>query len=176
MEKNRETWLRSAVDLMRPYVKERAGVDVPEGLWCSVGFPVTGARSTSGRGAIGECHYATADGVPNLGTGRGTYPLDLLHYRSARARRRTHLVEPLTRHPHRVLVPRAGHLEHPRGLLFPSGRGDRRVGVVSEVGKPSRDSVRKVRTFLDDGRGGLAGQPDGPDGACKRGPVPGPYR
>lgn len=64
MEKNRETWLQSAVDLMRPYVRERAGLDVPEGLWCSVGFPVTGARSTSGRGAIGECHYATADGVP----------------------------------------------------------------------------------------------------------------
>jgi len=64
MEKNRETWLRRAVEIMAPYVAERAGIDVPAGLWVSVGFPVTGARSGSRNQRIGECHYATTDGVP----------------------------------------------------------------------------------------------------------------
>jgi hypothetical protein len=64
MEKNREAWLRRAVELMRPYVAERTGHHVPDGLWVSVGFPVTGARSGSRNQRIGECHYATADGVP----------------------------------------------------------------------------------------------------------------
>jgi hypothetical protein len=64
MDANRETWLRRAVEIMRPYVTERAGITVPGGLWVSVGFPVTGARSGSRNQRIGECHYATADGVP----------------------------------------------------------------------------------------------------------------
>lgn len=64
MEKNREAWLRSAVGLIGPYVKERTGHTVPPDLWVSVGFPVNGARSRNGLKTIGECHYATGDGVP----------------------------------------------------------------------------------------------------------------
>lgn len=63
-ERNRETWLRRAVEIIRPYVADRTGHDVPAGLWVSVGFPVTGARSGSRNQRIGECHYATADGIP----------------------------------------------------------------------------------------------------------------
>ena len=64
MEKNRETWLRQAVAIMGPYVKERTGHEVPADLWVSVGFPINGNRSRNGLKTIGECHYATADGVP----------------------------------------------------------------------------------------------------------------
>jgi hypothetical protein len=64
MEKNREAWLRSAVGIIGPYVQERTGHTVPPDLWVSVGFPINGARSRNGLKTIGECHYATDDGVP----------------------------------------------------------------------------------------------------------------
>jgi len=62
--KTREEWLREAVGLMAPFIHERTALTVPDGLWVSVGFPVTGARAGARNQRIGECHYATADGVP----------------------------------------------------------------------------------------------------------------
>ena len=61
METTREAWLREAVALMRPYVRDRAGLDVPD-VAVSVGFPY----GRGGRHAIGQCHYTTADGAPAL--------------------------------------------------------------------------------------------------------------
>lgn len=57
----REAWLQEAVALMRPYVRERAGLDVPT-VAVSVGFP----HGRGGRHAIGQCFYTTADDVPAL--------------------------------------------------------------------------------------------------------------
>jgi hypothetical protein len=57
----REQWMQRAVELMRPHVRERAGLDVPT-VAVSVGFPY----GRGGRHAIGQCHYQTADGAPAL--------------------------------------------------------------------------------------------------------------
>lgn len=57
---NRETWLHAAIERMRPWFEE-LGIELPP-VKVSVSFPATGWK---GR-AIGECHYAASDGVPQL--------------------------------------------------------------------------------------------------------------
>ena len=80
----REAWLQEAVALMRPYVRERAGLDVPA-VAVSVGFPY----GRGGRHAIGQCHYQTADKVPALfvhpGLDDGGRVLDVLLHEALHA-------------------------------------------------------------------------------------------
>ena len=59
--KTREEWLQGAVSLMRPFVKDSAGLTIPK-VAVSVGFPY-GRRA---RHAIGQCHYNTVDKKPAL--------------------------------------------------------------------------------------------------------------
>jgi hypothetical protein len=56
----REGWLHAAIEYMRPWFAEQAA-EIP-GVYVSVGFPSTGARSAR----IGECHYSGEDGKPQL--------------------------------------------------------------------------------------------------------------
>ncbi len=60
----REGWLQAAITAFRDISQEVAGIEVPEKLYVSVGFP-TGSRKGANR-AIGQCHYGTEDGNRTL--------------------------------------------------------------------------------------------------------------
>lgn len=61
-ELTREEWLTNASELMAPLF-ERVGV-TPKPVRISVGFP---ANTRAGKGkTIGECHYMSADGIPQV--------------------------------------------------------------------------------------------------------------
>ena len=61
-ELTREEWLTNASELMAPLF-ERVGI-TPKPVRISVGFP---ANTRAGKGkTIGECHYMSADGIPQV--------------------------------------------------------------------------------------------------------------
>lgn len=59
--KTREEWLQIATDKMRAELFATNGYDLPQ-VRVSVGFP---SNSRGGK-VIGQCHYASADGVPQI--------------------------------------------------------------------------------------------------------------
>jgi len=59
--KTREEWLQQATDKMRAELFAEQGYEVPT-VRVSVGFPSTGA----GGKVIGQCHYASADLIPQI--------------------------------------------------------------------------------------------------------------
>lgn len=63
----RESWLRAAVDALRPKF-EVAGYPLPATLHVSVGFPSRGALRGTRMTTIGQCWYggASADGAPHI--------------------------------------------------------------------------------------------------------------
>lgn len=72
----REEWLAEAVRLMDDLLPDEVGRGA---FRVSVGFPV-GKRGGRGGKVIGQCHYAAADGVPQLFIHPElTKPVDVLH-------------------------------------------------------------------------------------------------
>lgn len=59
--KTREEWLQVATDRLRSELFATNGYSVPQ-VRVSVGFPSHGARGK----VIGQCHYASADSVPQI--------------------------------------------------------------------------------------------------------------
>ena len=61
---HREAWLAALRDALRPAFLA-AGAPIPAAVRVTCGFPSSGARSAKRR-VIGQCHYQTADRVPDL--------------------------------------------------------------------------------------------------------------
>ena len=137
-ERNRETWLRQAVEIMRPYVAERTGHHIPDGLWVSVGFPVTGSRSRNGLKTIGECHYATADGVPAVfihpTLDDGARVLDVLLHETV----------------HAALPVGTGHRAPFRRAVTACGLAGKPTATIVEAGSPLADEIGRWLEALGD--------------------------
>lgn len=74
-----ETWLGRAVEYLRPVLKERTGVSLPEQVRTSIGWPLQKGKGTD---TIGQAWHGAHDGVPQVyispQIGEATRVLDVL--------------------------------------------------------------------------------------------------